>query len=852
MIVEIILKYLFGKGADKIFSYLIGNEFTKKIDKSYQEWCDSLPKDIDLNKNTFSETLFFHKKTITDNSNSKQILIETLEKKQIPSQKIWLNCLVDRWRYINTSEEKDKLQTFFRINEDDAVKYLSDLSDKIYKSCESITDLQIGEMYRIIKNGVDNDFENILEKIDSSNDIRHWNILVNSEYLIDEIYVEPNFNQYNSYIGEVKKIVNDRKFIDAVESIILEQNFLFIIGKYGIGKTVSSKIIQLYFNKVNWNTYFVKCKDLELSSIKNLDRSIDEMSSDSNILIIFDSFDDLHSYKRSDSEVFNKIIETTINKTKNKKNIFFIFNTRLIGRTKENTFKILSEALFDIKIYESKFISLEEFNKEKQSEWLNSIANAEAKLSGKEERLYPQELKHSGLITACKNPLFLYKVSDYFYQGEDKILTNIYSIYKEFIGKTVRGKYYYENPRGSKSIKEIVDQYVLFLRSASKIIAKNYTVFNQSIKSSDEFSLDHNVDQYTIGNDIVSSIAFKLANDNNIEYDKIDSDKLVTNMMSCYFFEHVKSINSWKFRDNNIIYYFIAEDIIETIKRIFIEENDNDKIYNQLNLKLNVFYHPFIIDLISDKISTEDENIVGNIRYRIESLINEKFIFDFEKFKGVNYPVQKFRIDAVLGILYVQLNRRNYYDNSDIINKIIFFPKVARQIDISIYNAVRRSLRSSKLDGVHIFSQDLNGYNFSNSTLRNAVFENCYIDDFVLRNTVFDNTKFINCIINHIDANNSLGNVVFKNCFISSLISKHCNIDILRFTDCVVDKLNIHFGKQILSPLVNFDKTVLKNVSLLDAHIVNIRNSSYSDKCYFGGDGTVINNNLNNIVFNDN
>jgi len=796
-----------------------------------------LPQKLFLDPETFFEILFLHKSSTDTESaiNSKKNLKNDFLYQRVPSKVTWLTCLVDRWNYIRKNDKKENLQTFFQIDEKVAEEYLANLATKLHNACESISSLQIGSIYKHIKSEKsEEEKEKLFFELDSTTDKKHWNLLLTSEFLIEDIYIDPLFKVYSSKVGEVYPVECCNEFIDESENILKEQKNIFVIGKYGSGKTIVSKKIQLHFSKKGWNCYFVKSSRIDEDIINSIDRCITELSAKvDNILIIFDSLEDLYNPKISESKLFHDIIKRTIKISRLSKNVHFLFNTRFLGKTDEDTFKVLSEAYFDKEIYELKFVVLGEFDKPKQADWLDSIANAQAKIQNKEERIYSKELKHHGLIGACKNPLFLYKVSDFFYEDEEKLLTKTYFIYKQFVDKTVKGRYQDENPYGSKSIQDITENYKLFLRFAAKEIAKKITIFNQNVKSSDEIGLDPNFDQYTISHDILSLRAVDLIEKEISYLHEIDQARMITNMMSCYFFEHVKSTDSWKFRDNNIIYFLIAEDIFETIKAVFAANNATETIYEELLSCLNVFFHPFIIDLLVNRIRYEDQEAIGWISAHLESMIKNGIILEFQKHDGVFLPIQKIRIDAILGIIFIQVNKSFYYSFPLILNNLMVLAQLAHPIDISAFNAIRRSFRDAVLDGIKLQHQDLDGYNLSGSSLRNALIEKCHIDDFMLTNTVLENTTFRNCHIEFLNLHNSSGTIFFERCTISNINATNCQLDTIKFSECTIDILNIIFDKNHSRPFVYFVKSILDHVVIGHAKEINIFNSIHSKECNF-------------------
>jgi len=53
MLDEIIIKYLFGKTADKLIDVYKGNELSNKIDQAFRSWMTQLPQKLFLDPETF-------------------------------------------------------------------------------------------------------------------------------------------------------------------------------------------------------------------------------------------------------------------------------------------------------------------------------------------------------------------------------------------------------------------------------------------------------------------------------------------------------------------------------------------------------------------------------------------------------------------------------------------------------------------------------------------------------------------------------------------------------------------------------------------------------------------------------
>lgn len=165
----------------------------------------------------------------------------------------------------------------------------------------------------------------------------------------------------------------------------------------------------------------------------------------------------------------------------------------------------------------------------------------------------------------------------------------------------------------------------------------------------------------------------------------INTSRLKENILTCYFLDCYNG--AWRFKDNNLLFFLIAEIYYEKLNLISKEYNDysitNDDInggnkyiisntlYESLQIEKSIPLHPLSIEFLFqkiNKITPEKKKIIWNFLF---SLIENGFILQINEKNLQKLDIEKLNIDILLLLIFKHINTGNYED----INIIYFFKR---------------------------------------------------------------------------------------------------------------------------------------------------------------------------------
>lgn len=621
-----------------------------------------------------------------------------------------------------------------------------------------LLDIQIQYIHKIISNVFTG-----AKIYDATVQKGHFNVFPYSSLRIEDIFIEPNCKYMNT-AGDMLSLKNC--FLPNVLELLKNCQYLFVTGGYGAGKTFLSKYLQLHLIANKQKTVY-----LYSDHFSELCQDPGLLNNNSDVFIFIDSMDELSSSNSSDREVLlYKIRDMGRSSAK----LHFIVNFRTIEKKDDNILnRPYLTSLFDIFTDSSNIIDISYFDNTFIKKWLDkysAIKNIELDFS---------VVKHSDLLlNSLKIPLltFIY-ASETNPQNPNQ---NIYSVFKNFVNKTVKGKFQGDNIPNQFFIKHRIDEkkYLDFLTKVAFESVKNQDVFEDS-----EF--DSNEHIWKINETIVKNVIVEC-------FGNIQNDE--EGYLKCYFF--AKKNDNWYFRDNNIICYLIATKILEMLKNVSTGRVPLKELLGTIEVSsLNLVIYGFIFTFL-DRMCEVDR---GNIVNYIKSLIINGDILDAKKIKTKDHIISKKKLfaDTFLFVIFLKYYRAIFInsfapeDINFIFKRISHYYSFAKHFDKNITTIIRRFFSDIQILNAEFRRINLKGYNFDRSIFSNVKFLQDKITQTRFNHTKHSNTEFNLCLFEDNECNHLAGDIEFVNCFIHNCKLKVNAKTKIRFIGCKIQMLLI-------------------------------------------------------------
>ncbi len=550
--------------------------------------------------------------------------------------------------------------------------------------------------------------------IDSTRKENHF-LCIETPYNIgvSEIYIDPNYTI--ELVNDNTNFIPQEDFMSNIVTIFQKQRILFIEGAYGCGKTVLSKRIQqkyltngydtIYINSIDLNNYeYINGRELYNNFKERVIRGI-------KTLIIFDGVDELNLLSKEKGFYMQNFTANISLLIKEYQNIYILINTRNNILTEKICNQLLKNATRHYAIIKINGFRNDEINKF-LDKWKNlSNANNNFNLTCKKLRS-AKTLNH-----ACENPLMLMWICITVQKKSWEEVQNFYSVYESFIEHTIKGKF---NSFHS-GIEEIVSQYRIFLQYIAKEIAliyskdlfKRRSIYEFNISDEPSYEVDVNINIDELINKIIDSETLS----------NLSRPKLKENLLICYFLERTN--NKWKFKDNNIIYFFLAEIFLNELRTLLDKYNKYTKggandvglIYNAYSeFKNNIaIINQISLDYILLRLKSQNEIEFRNEIFKmIKYLFERKILFNIDEMWLKEFDVKRINSDITIAIIYLHLIE-NDYDISYFFKRLSWIVSAAKVININYYYLVKRFCQNIVIRKIEFRRINLSGFNFSNS-----------------------------------------------------------------------------------------------------------------------------------------
>lgn len=626
---------------------------------------------------------------------------------------------------------------------------------------------------------------------------------------VSEIYIDPNYTI--KLVNDNTDFIPQENFMSDIDIILQEQRILFIEGPYGCGKTVLSKRIQqeyliygydtIYINSIDLNTYeYINGRDL-YNNFK--ERVIREFKT----LIIFDGIDELNLLNKNKDSYIQNFTSNIGLLIKEYQNIYILINTRN---------NILAENIYNRLIKDNPqryaIIKINGFRNDEINKFLDkwrNLSNGDNNFNLTCKKLRSAKtLKH-----ACENPLMLMWICITVQRRSWEEVQNFYSVYESFIEHTIKGKF---NSFHS-GIEEIVSQYRIFLQYIAKEIALIYSKDLFRRRSIYEFNISNEPSYEVAVNINIDELINKIIDPETLS--NLSKSRLKENLLICYFLERTN--NKWKFKDNNIIYFFLAEIFLNELRALldkytkYTRENETDVnlIYNAYGeFKNNIaIINQISLDYILLRLKSKNEKEFRNKIFKmIKYLFERKILFNIDEMWLKEFDEKRINSDISIAIIYLHLIE-NDYDISYFFKRLSWIVSAAKVININYYNLVKRFCQNIVIRKIEFRRINLSGFNFSNSIFDEVQFIQCKIFNTLFKKLEAQNKcKFLLCDFYKTDLLNINGDFIFENCKFSDIKITDSQNSRFTFIACTIENL-IFSGDLLHNIKVNFDKCFITN-----------------------------------------
>ena len=553
-----------------------------------------------------------------------------------------------------------------------------------------------------------------LTKFDQSSKENHFNVFPRSNYHVNDLYIFPNIkcNDIQELESKEVEINNDKELIN----FICDKKITFILGGYGVGKSMLIKKINYELKEKHKILYISSTQLEDYVALNNLEYDLDDEST----IIIIDSIDELNNTKSVENEQSKKLIEFLAERLK--PNHKLIISTRIVQNDIDKSIENYLNIICDSGIFSFGLIALQSFSKHHIKNWIEKYSWYKEDKDAKYLFEY-SDIKRwkKGLQSALSNPLMLFLFSENFISKNnepDFDIYDIYDLYSDFVSKTVKGKFDFETKRGSKQLPpQIQEEYRAILKSiAFSILRYNY---NNYIPNTENEFLDTNRELFYISEQDIDN-TLKVTIENFILNSKItkgQENPLKSNLLNCYFFEYHPKY--WRFNDNNILFFFVAEKYFEIFKEYIF--TDLKFFYKKLLEYSDIPINAIIIELLLQKLKKEKK--CSEILLQLEQMIKNGYFINFETAEHLDsISIYKVNCDILLSIVYLNLtgSKKTYLDY--FIKRMTWYTSSVKLIDNRITYLVKRFFKECNLFDTEIRRINLKEFNFDSSKLKNVTF----------------------------------------------------------------------------------------------------------------------------------
>lgn len=662
---------------------------------------------------------------------------------------------------------------------------------------------------------------------------------------VEDIFTLSNYRivNFDESENEEETIVRS---IDEIVNLVLEQRFLLIVGPYGSGKTTLLKRLHLECqNSGRCPVYAFNARDLAGLSLKNSYEMFDSFFGSlcaGETVFLIDSLDDLNipPFEGGSTSLIDYFIGNAAAFMQSHAGASFVVSSRKYARVGDDETTIPSKIFMllpgDLTDKCAKTVRVTSFKPRDIDAWVSKYPFSN------ERGLSKREIKDANgdILEPLRNPLFLYVFAkQYDATGEIRTNEGYFYYYERFIDQTIKGKFKDEAPTGAQTVSDYVDEYRKLLQQvALEVLETNAELIHGILAAGSSFEpeplLPNTLQEFRLAIRIDRFSKTTSNTFNNLRVRETD----LANYVNCFFFALVD--RTIFFTDANIMFVLASEKIFSELKRAIVKDKFEIEDLDMFNLP--DFFHP-VVDCIIYKIRQSGEETIERCQTYLRSFVLDVRIRShFLSSKHLNAAPYKLCARIImLYILFFKLNGGSLSgDYSTIFEDMAEYADTLNTLNaLSQPSASRRSARRYSIERYCMRSQfveprfsriNLDGFNFQDSSICNAVFRQCRLSDVnfnrtkMLNEVVFDLCSFEKVRISLISGANGT-RILFRDCTICSteLRNQSESQSLCKFTRCFVQYVAIHPTKN--NELL-FDGCTIETIKFSDT-------SPASNKIYF-------------------
>lgn len=648
---------------------------------------------------------------------------------------------------------------------------------------------------------------------------------------VEGIYVEPRYRVVTCAPGQdpLAADAGSTVLLDAANSVLARQRLLFLFGPYGSGKTLVTKYLAHRRYLAGEEPLLIACGQLlKGNRLDKLEAFVAESSVP--LLLALDSLDEARWLRRGAEAEWRDFLERILSLLR-KDSVSIIVNSRTLRVIQDVVYLELADLM---RLYVDAdpvgFLELQPFDSAKIREWLDAYANEKAQsaqradaspgspkvgavapyreqgestgqrpeTTGSEKRLYPEELKkhRRQLRDACTNPLFLYQVARCHYETGLEGIDDIYRIYRTFVDATARGKFAEEKRRSGTPFSGEVGDYRAFIRElACEVAARRAEELTRSELGS--WYLDDNSSIYSISDAAARDVVAQTATD-VLGSRTVDADSLAESVFRAHFLERTQGEKPatvhWRFRDNNILFFFLAEEAADALLKAPAHEPGQplEHYFGSLLRRRAVVLHPLVLELLFSRLRAEPPEQTERLRSLLSDLVMDEALLGRRSPKSGEVG---FWLETLLALTLLRLGNKGLDCSRPFFAKLLSLARELERRDPGSFDVFRAFFRDGIIDDATFSSTDLGGYNFSRTRLGNVLFKHCEFDKPLFDGVRADPGIFRMCTITALDSVHVAGRFVFDRSTLVSVRLREPGTVRLELRDSRIPKLLIQREK---------------------------------------------------------
>lgn len=667
---------------------------------------------------------------------------------------------------------------------------------------------------------------------------------------VDQLFVEPCFTFGMINIESEPPTLTrcePATFVKTVSVTLETHQLLLLLGPYGSGKTFLLKVLQLEGRHLFQDIVFVECRNL--GKLQEWPQFIDQVKARAqgrSLTLMFDGFEDLLEATPFDGSValrvLHNIARLSCHEDKGKRPYRVILSSRevpYLDNSEDGINRILTGAATATATYGGTFtvpyIQLLSFNKTVRNTWITTYATLQGRTCDDALSCIEQiDSSTKGISRACSIPLFLFCFATKWLKPEGQLfgtsntLPTPFEIYNEFVDRTVEGHFQgrFPDPTGTR-LGSLCSDYRLFLRKVSASIEAGFPELLATPMRLDWETDDNN----TIGrrnygltveelHSIIDDMSSGVLQQSVARVSPDAKFATVGALLSCYFFDEVDG--RWSFRDNNILYFFLADALAEKLFRLVQRPSapgaECSLDFRQVASMDAIPIHQMSIEMLIQRLNRDQISRINQkkgvtapawlrsgmhvtheeLLQAIKVMLRETDSVGVPLFgRGYSARIEN-RLLLLLIVVYQQL-RGIDEGETPLVSRLHGHITYATEVrDIRAYNTWRTFHRRVRWTGLNLGPVKCDGFNFRDSQFKQVRFVQARFEQVQFDGSKCFPLEFELCRFEKSSFNGIEGFVSLKRCSIDEL-SVSCGSDRaeVHFRQCTIKALRLDFSASL-------------------------------------------------------